>query len=373
MTIDKIISKTFYKQFVNNNNLNIDDVLKLYVFEGFLGNVYMNSDDCYKYNLLKFKYLLKNKIIELGNTDNNYYKRFNKKLSKYNIGISKINDKGHYVVMSIQPSDKPEPAFNIINKTTSRIHINNEINLNEKLIKEYDDKFIERAKKNVTYYSKKFKEENNNIYEGIERLFNIHYEETDDNDSDNDGDNDGDSIDIDIDDDDDSNFSYDTNFSNDSNFIEDYSDVDDRDYDEYSSCSDNTETESNNDIFEDSYQKDIEERVFTCYFYFEIKIEKKYLNKDYYKAYFEYLHIIYNAEHLYTVYIKFDAKKNDKYIIVSMMLKFDFSNIDYLWTNMFNFNTYSQKRKADHKNNNIIKKNINYINEKILQKLLVLI
>ena len=48
MTIDKIIAKTFYKQFVGKNNLNIDDILKTYIFEGYLMNINMNLEEYYK-------------------------------------------------------------------------------------------------------------------------------------------------------------------------------------------------------------------------------------------------------------------------------------------------------------------------------------
>ena len=71
--------------------------------------------------------------------------------------------------------------------------------------------------------------------------------------------------------------------------------------------------------------------------------------------------------------MSFDARKNYKYIIINLTFGFNFSNNDYLWTNIFNFDKYSQRRKANIENNNIVKKNISYINEKVINKILVLL
>jgi hypothetical protein len=356
MTIDKLIAKTFYKQFVNNDNINIDDILKLYVFEKYLGNIYMNPIECYKYNLLKFKYLLKNKISELGNSNNNYYKRFKKKSSAYNICISKKNDSDSYVIMYIDQLDTPNPDFNITQKNMSRININNNIKLDENYIKIYEQKFIEKAKENIVYLSNNNTIITDDIYESIERLYYLYDEEDDDEII--------------------SNNSYNSNMSYNSDFIDDYdSEEDEREYDEYSSAySDiDDESEADNDKFPDDYQKEIEEKTYTCYFNFKLKLEKHYLDPNYYRAYFEYLNLFYTATHLFCLNINFNARRNCKYIIITMLLRFDFNNTDYLWTDMFNFNKYSQKRKPNYENNNIIKKNINYIQEKVLQKLLILI
>jgi hypothetical protein len=334
MTIDKLVAKNFYKQFIKNKDLNIDDILKIYVFEGFLANINMNAEEYYKYKLIKFKYLLKNKILEMSNTNNNYYKRFNKKDTIYNVEISKPKDKTQNLTISIE-------STKIINSLNS-ININNKPTLNENLVHVYNKNFIEQAKKNIVYLSN-----NDNILEILEELYSKY---------------DSDELGKDID------------FENDNNFIEDYdSDDSSIDYDEYSCYSDSdNESECDNDIL-GNYQKNIEDKVYTCNFNINLKIEKKYLDKNFYKAYYEYLHIFYNTSNLYCKNMSFNARTNYKYIIINLTFEFNFGNNDYIWTNIFNFNKYSQRRKANLENNNIIKKNISYINERIINKILVLL
>ena len=109
MTIDKLVAKKFYKQFIGNKNFDIDEILKMYVFEGFLGNINMNVEEYYKYKLIKFKYLLKNKILDISNPNNNYYKRFNKKDTIYNVEISKPKDKTQNLILSIKPNKITNP------------------------------------------------------------------------------------------------------------------------------------------------------------------------------------------------------------------------------------------------------------------------
>ena len=231
MTIDKVISKTFYKQFINNDNINIDDILKLYVFEKYLGNFYMNANEYDKYKLIKFKYLLKNKISELGNTNNDYNKRFSKHLFDYSIIISKKNIVHNYLAISIQRFDKIDSKYNI----------NNNIIIDEKLINIYDNKFIDRAQKNVKY--------TNNIEENdYYNLNDDYYDEDEDEDEDNIYDGISDLYDKNHDEDE-----INTNYSYDDNFIDDYNIDDDNRY--YSDDDDYVDSsENDNDTFDNYFQ-----------------------------------------------------------------------------------------------------------------------
>ena len=72
MTIDKIISKTFYKQFCDKYNIN-EDILKKKIIHEYLCNIYLNEDEETVYHLINFKNLLKYKIRNICDENNKYY------------------------------------------------------------------------------------------------------------------------------------------------------------------------------------------------------------------------------------------------------------------------------------------------------------
>ena len=72
MTIDKIISKTFYTQIYNKYNIN-EDILKKIIIQEYLCNIYLDEEEETVYHLINFRNLLKNKIRKLCDENNKYH------------------------------------------------------------------------------------------------------------------------------------------------------------------------------------------------------------------------------------------------------------------------------------------------------------
>jgi hypothetical protein len=266
MTIDKLISKTFYKQFYDKYNID-KIILKKIIIHEYLCNIYLDEDEETIYNLINFRNVLKNKIKYLCDENN-----------KYSINLCNYEHQ-------IEICDKK-----LLNLTTNCIQVGIVIN-----------KFIENDRYNI------------NDIKSFSVMLTLYLEK---------------------------------DFLKLKNNAKKY-------YRKYDSYLENIFEE---DVFYTNNDNRKPAKLISTMVSLETNIKYDEYDSEYESYYSD--------------------DKEESYVIVMIDLEYEFDKDTYLWnklSKMLNMKDEQLKRKANLENNNIVKKNINFLKETFVEDIIKMI